>query len=202
MTIGTLDDLFSDGLKDIYYAEKQILRTLGQLMKKAQSERLRQALESHRRETEQHVGRLEQVMALVDEKPRGKKCPGIEGILKEGSTTVEEIDEKAVRDAAIVSAAQAVEHYEISRYGTLIAWARHLGHDEAVGLLEETLVEEKAADEKLSELADSEVNHEACAASGKSVEAEAEDEEGGETSTRRRMARSGKSPGMRDRSAR
>lgn len=193
MAIASLDDLFSDGLKDIYYAEKQIVRSLGQLMKKAQSDKLREALESHRQETEQQVGRLEQVMELIDEKPRGKKCPGIEGILTEGKETIDEIEEEAVRDAAIVSAAQAVEHYEISRYGTLIAWARHLGHEEAAGLLEETLEEEKAADEKLTELAQSEVNEEASSATEGEEEDEdsADDEEQDEETTapKRRTAR-------------
>lgn len=172
MAIGTLEDLFVSGLRDIYYAEKQIMKTLGQHARKAQSDRLRDALEKHRDETETQVGRLEQVMEMLEQKPRAKKCAGIEGILAEAKEQMEEIDDEEVRDAALIGAAQAVEHYEISRYGTLIAWARHLGHEDAAGLLEESLSEEKATDEVLTELAESEVNADAGA-----MEEDEEDED-------------------------
>jgi ferritin-like metal-binding protein YciE len=186
MAIGTLEDLFVSGLRDIYYAEKQIVKTLGQHMKKAQSDRLREALEKHRGETETQIGRLEQVMEMLDQKPRAKKCPGIEGILAEAKEHLEEIDDEDVRDAALIGAAQAVEHYEISRYGTLIAWARHLGHEDAAEMLEETLSEEKATDELMTELAETEINIEAADEAAEDDEEEDMDEEEEEAPTRSR----------------
>lgn len=177
MPVASLDDLFRDGLRDIYYAEKQIMKSLGQLSKKVQSDKVREAMENHRRETQQQVQRIEQVMEMIESKPRAKKCAGIDGILSEGNKQIDEIDDEMVRDAAIVGSAQAIEHYEIARYGTLIAWAQQLGHEQAAELLEETLTEEKASDELLSQLAEAEVNAAANSATSESEEDEAEDGE-------------------------
>lgn len=185
MAIQSLDDLFHDGLRDIYYAEKQIIRTLSQIGKKVDSDELREALDNHRQESETQVQRLEQVFQMIEERPRAKKCPGIEGIIAEGKETMEEIEDEQVRDAAIVGAAQAIEHYEITRYGTLIAWARKLGHEKAAELLSETLEEEKATDSLLTELAESMVNQEAGEDEEMEEDEEQEDEEQ-PTATRRK----------------
>lgn len=160
-SITSLDDLFHEGLKDIYYAEKQILRALGQMSKKAGTDELREAFETHRGESEKQIERLEQVFEMIEQKPRAKKCPAIEGILAEGKEHMEEIEDENVRDAAILGDAQSVEHYEITRYGTLIAWARKLGNEKAADLLVESLEEEKKTDQLLTELAESMVNEEA-----------------------------------------
>jgi ferritin-like metal-binding protein YciE len=157
----TLNELFEEGLKDIYYAEKAILKALPKMAKKASSEELAEAFNTHVEETEGQVQRLEQVFELIEAKPKGKKCPAIDGIIEEGEEVMKEAEDDTVRDAGMVAAAQAVEHYEIARYGTLAAWARKLGMDDAAELLEETLEEEKATDEKLTELAESEINIEA-----------------------------------------
>jgi len=157
----TLADLFEDTLRDIYYAEKHILKALPKMAKKAGSENLAAAFEKHKGETEKQVARLEKVFKLIDKTPRGKKCDAIEGILAEAEELMKEAKTDTVRDAAMVGAAQAVEHYEISRYGTLIAWATKLGMDDATRILAETLEEEKATDKALSELAESEINLEA-----------------------------------------
>jgi ferritin-like metal-binding protein YciE len=154
----TLNELFEETLKDIYYAEKQILKALPKMAKKASSEDLSAAFEKHRGETEAQVERLEQVFQIIGKSARGKKCPAIEGIIAEAEELMKEAESDTVRDAAMVGAAQAVEHYEIARYGTLIAWGNKLGLEDAVELLEETLEEEKATDESLSELAESEIN--------------------------------------------
>jgi len=159
-----LDDLFHDTLKDIYFAEKKILSVLPKMMKAAQSGDLKAAFEKHRGETEGHVDRLEQVFAIIEQKPQGKTCAAIVGITDEGSEIMEEYKGSPALDAGLLAAAQAVEHYEISRYGTLRTWAEALGLDDAVSLLEETLEEEKATDEALTELAESAVNQEAEAA--------------------------------------
>jgi ferritin-like metal-binding protein YciE len=160
----TLDDLFRDSLKDIYFAEKKILTALPKMAKAAQSEDLAAAFEKHQQETEGQVQRLEQVFALIEETPRGKNCPAILGIIEEGKEVMDEYKDSAALDAGLLSAAQSVEHYEISRYGTLIAWANELGLGDAVPLLEATLGEEKATDEALTQLAESVVNQEAEAA--------------------------------------
>ena len=157
----SLADLFEDTLKDIYFAEKQIVKALPKMAKKASSEDLSDAFNTHLEETIVHVERLEQVFKLIDKAPRGKKCEAILGIIKEAEELMEEAETDTVRDAAMVGAAQAVEHYEISRYGTLKAWASKLGREDAAELLDETLREEKATDEKLSELAELEINVEA-----------------------------------------
>ena len=160
----TLDDLFHDTLKDIYYAEKKILAALPKMMKAAQSSELKAAFEKHRGETEGQVERLEQVFAIIEKKPQGKTCAAIVGITEEGAEIMEEYKGSPALDAGLLAAAQAVEHYEISRYGTLRTWAGELGLDEAVALLEETLEEEKATDEALTQLAESVVNQKAEAA--------------------------------------
>jgi len=159
-----LDDLFHDTLKDIYYAEKKILATLPKMAKAAQSEELRAAFEKHETETEEQIGRLEQVFAAIDKKPQGKTCDAIVGITEEGAEIMKEYKGSPALDAGLLAAAQAVEHYEISRYGTLIAWAEELGLEDAVSLLEETLEEEKATDEALTEIAKSAINQQAEAA--------------------------------------
>src|SRR3954452_18210218 len=149
----TLDDLFRDTLKDIYYAEKKILATLSKMAEAAQSEELRAAFEKHKAETEEQIGRLEQVFAAIDKKPQGKTCDAIVGITDEGAEIMKEYKGSPALDAGLLAAAQTVEHYEISRYGTLIAWAEELGLEDAVSLLQETLEEEKTTDETLTDIA-------------------------------------------------
>jgi ferritin-like metal-binding protein YciE len=156
-----LNDLFLDTLKDIYYAEKQIYKSLPKMAKAANSDQLRQAFEKHHQETEGQIERLEQIFELIDKPARGKKCDAIEGILDEGKEIMDEYKSTPALDAGLLAAAQAVEHYEISRYGTLKAWATKLGNKEAVKLLDETLAEEKKTDDILSKIAVSAVNAEA-----------------------------------------
>ena len=156
----TLDDLFHDTLKDIYYAEKKILVTLPKMAKAAQSEELRAAFEKHQSETEEQIGRLEQVFAAIDKKPQGKTCDAIVGITEEGAEIMKEYKGSPALDAGLLAAAQAVEHYEISRYGTLRTWAQELGLDDAAKLLQETLDEEEATDQALTEIAETVVNQE------------------------------------------
>ena len=160
----TLDDLFHDTLKDIYYAEKKILSTLPKMTKAAQSGELKAAFEKHRGETEKQVARLEKVFGMIDKKPQGKTCAAIVGITEEGAEIMEEYKGSPALDAGLLASAQAVEHYEITRYGTLRAWAEELGLDDAVALLQETLDEEEATDEALTSLAESVVNQRAEAA--------------------------------------
>lgn len=157
----TLNELFEETVRDIYYAEKKILKALPKMAKKASSEDLSAAFESHLEETEGQVERLEQIFELLGKSPRGKTCPAIDGIIEEAEEVMKEAETDTVRDAAMLSAAQAVEHYEISRYGTLKSWAEKLGMTAAVKLLDKTLQQEKATDVKLSELAESEINVEA-----------------------------------------
>src|ERR1700726_3468289 len=159
-----LDELFHDTLKDIYFAEKKILTTLPKMAKAAQSPDLKKAFEKHRGETEGHVARLEKVFGAIDKKPQGKTCAAIVGITDEGAEIMKEYKGSPALDAGLLAAAQAVEHYEISRYGTLIAWAEELGLDDAVTLLEETLEEEKATDKALTEIAKTAINQQAEAA--------------------------------------
>jgi ferritin-like metal-binding protein YciE len=160
----TLDDLFHDTLKDIYYAEKKILTALPKMAKAAQAGDLRAAFQKHQRETEGQVQRLEKVFQLIEEPAKGKKCAAIEGIIEEGQEIMAEYKSSPALDAGLLAAAQAVEHYEISRYGTLKAWAEKLGLQQAVKLLDQTLTEEKKTDEALTELAEAAVNQEAEAA--------------------------------------
>jgi ferritin-like metal-binding protein YciE len=157
----TLQDLFHDTLKDIYFAEKKILGALPKMAKAANSDALRAAFGKHEAETEKQVDRLEQVFKLLGESPKGKTCDAIMGILDEGKEVMDEYKGMPALDAGLLAAAQAVEHYEISRYGTLRTWASELGLDQAVTLLDATLTEEKNTDQALSKLAESEVNHHA-----------------------------------------
>jgi ferritin-like metal-binding protein YciE len=159
-----LDELFHDTLKDIYFAEKKILSTLPKMAKAAQNEELKAAFEKHRGETEGQVERLEQVFAIIEKKPQGKTCAAIVGITDEGAEIMEEYKGSPALDAGLLAAAQAVEHYEISRYGTLKAWAQELGLDDAAELLQETLDEKEATDEALTEIAKSAINQQAEAA--------------------------------------
>jgi ferritin-like metal-binding protein YciE len=159
-----LDELFHDTLKDIYFAEKKILSTLPKMEKAAQDDQLKKAFAKHRTETEGHVERLEQVFAAIDKKPQGKTCAAIVGITEEGAEIMKEYKGSPALDAGLLAAAQAVEHYEISRYGTLKTWAMELGHNDAARLLDQTLQEEKKTDAALTEIAVSVVNQEAEAA--------------------------------------
>jgi ferritin-like metal-binding protein YciE len=156
-----LDELFHDTLKDIYFAEKKILAALPKMAKAAQSEELRAAFTKHHGETEGHVERLEQVFGMIDKKPQGKTCEAILGLLGEGEEILKEYKGSPALDSGLLAGAQAVEHYEISRYGTLRTWAEELGLDQAAKLLDATLEEEKATDEALTEIAESVVNHDA-----------------------------------------
>ena len=156
-----LDELFHDTLKDIYYAEKKILSALPKMAKAAQNDDLTAAFEKHHGETEGQISRLEQVFELIEEKPQGKKCAAIDGILEEGQEIIKEYKGSPALDAGLLAAAQAVEHYEITRYGTLIAWAKELGRNDCAELLRQNLEEEKAADKKLTAIAESRVNRKA-----------------------------------------
>lgn len=151
--IRTMDDLFLHGLQDIYYAEQQITKALPNMIGKATNADLTKGLSMHLEETRQQIARLDQVFRKLGQSPKGATCPAIDGLIKEADDVAGEIADKEVLDAAIVGAAQAVEHYEIARYGTLIAWAESLGHDDVVRFLTTNLNEEKAADAKLSTVA-------------------------------------------------
>jgi len=154
----TLDDLFLDTLKDIYFAEKQILKALPKMARAAQSEEGKAGFLQHRDETQGHVERLEQVFELIGKPARGKTCEAIQGIIAEGEEIMEEFKGSPALDAGLISSAQAVEHYEMARYGTLIAWAGQLGLKDAVPLLQATLAEEEATDKKLTDLAKTQAN--------------------------------------------
>jgi ferritin-like metal-binding protein YciE len=159
-----LDDLFLDTLKDIYFAEKKILTALPKMAKAAQSADLKAAFEKHEGETEGHVARLEQVFKALGQPPKGKTCDAIVGIIDEGKEIMEEYEDTPALDAGLLAAAQAVEHYEISRYGTLKTWAAELGHTDVVKLLDATLGEERKTNDALTQLAENEVNQHAQAA--------------------------------------
>ena len=159
-----LQELFHETLKDIYFAEKKILGALPKMAKAAQSEQLRAAFEKHKAQTEEHVARLERVFEEIDASPRGKTCDAIMGIIEEGQEVMKEFKGMPALDAGLLAAAQAVEHYEIARYGTLKTWASELGLDKAVKLLDQTLGEEKETDELLTRLAKAGVNQHAQAA--------------------------------------
>jgi len=169
---GSLHDAFLDELRDAYDAEKQLTKALPKMAKAASAPELRDAFETHLEETRGQVQRLEEVFATLGEKVRGKHCDGIAGIIEEGKHAMEEDFDEATMDACLIAGGQRAEHYEMAAYGTLIAWARALGHDEAVGLLEETLNEEKAADEKLSSLAEDGINQDAADAAAPAQEDE------------------------------
>lgn len=156
--IKTLDDLFVHQLRDIYYAEKQIVQALPDMIEKAKDPGLKQGFEAHLGETKNHVKRLEQVFKMHGVEAKGVECPAIDGIIEEADEIAGEVDDKKVLEAALIAAAQAVEHYEITRYGTLIAWAKQLGRPDCASVLQENLEEEKAADSKLTSLAERSVN--------------------------------------------
>jgi ferritin-like metal-binding protein YciE len=154
----SMDDLFHAVLQDVYYAEKQLTRALKKMAKNSSDEELATAFTNHIEETEGHIERLDQVFEMIDKKPRGKKCDAILGIIAEGEEVIEEAKEDHVLDAGLISAGQAAEHYEIARYGTLVAWARQLGKPQAARLLQQTLDEEKKADALLTRIAEAQVN--------------------------------------------
>lgn len=156
--IKSLDDLFVHTLRDIYYAEKQITKALPEMIDKATDPTLKQGFQKHLKETEGHIKRLEQVFELHGEKAKAVNCPAIDGIIEETEEIAGDIDDKQVMDAALIAAAQAVEHYEITRYGTLVAWATELGRSDCAALLKQNLAEEKATDKKLSDMAERRVN--------------------------------------------
>ena len=157
----TLNDLFLHTLKDVFYAEKQILKALPKMAKKAESDELRQAFEHHVKETEGQVQRLEQVFELCGVKAAGKTCPAIKGIIEEGEESMKEAKDPDVLDAGMIADAQAVEHYEIARYGTMIAWANQLGMSDAANLLQQNLDQEYGADRLLTDLAEGRLNRQA-----------------------------------------
>ena len=158
---GTLHDAFIDELRDAYDAEKQLLKALPKLAKAASSPELQQAFLTHRDETQGQISKLEEVFASLDEKVRGKHCDGIAGIIEEGKAIMEEDFDEAAMDASLIAAGQRAEHYEMAAYGTLVAWAQAMGHSQAAKLLQQTLDEEKAADKKLSGLAEGGINQSA-----------------------------------------
>jgi ferritin-like metal-binding protein YciE len=158
---GTLHEAFIEELRDAYDAEKQLIKALPKMAKAAASTDLRTAFETHLEETRGHVERLEQVFESLDEKPRGKHCEGMAGIIEEGKSTMEEEFDEATMDACLIASGQRAEHYEMAAYGTLVAWAQSMGHTEATNLLQEILDEEKATDKKLSTLAEGGINQEA-----------------------------------------
>ncbi len=161
MTTKTMENLFYDGLKDIYYAEKKIVKALPKMAKGAQSKELAQAFEKHQQETEVQIERLEQVFEILGKRAQGKTCPAIDGIIEEGEEILEEFKDSPALDAGLIAAAQAVEHYEIARYGTLKRWAQVMGMDDAADILDETLSEESMTDDALTELADGMANEKA-----------------------------------------
>jgi ferritin-like metal-binding protein YciE len=162
-SIKSMDDLFVHTLQDVYYAEKQILKALPKMIEQAADPQLKQAFQSHLAETEGHVKRVEEVFRMHGHEPRGASCPAIDGIIKEANEVIGEIEDKEVCDAAMLAAAQAVEHYEITRYGTLIAWAKQLGRNDCANVLHKNLEEEKATDDKLTKLAEAKINRKAAA---------------------------------------
>jgi ferritin-like metal-binding protein YciE len=192
---GTLHDAFIDELRDTYDAEKQLTKALAKLAKAASSPELREAFETHLEETQGQIERLEQVFESLDERARGKHCDGIAGIIEEGKSIMEEDFDETTMDACLIAAGQRAEHYEMAAYGTLIAWANAMGHAEAVELLKQTLEEEKAADEKLSSLAEGGINESAAKGAheeGEEGEQDNEEEEpvgAGANATKRSSAR-------------
>ena len=159
--IKSMEDLFLHTLQDVYYAENQIVKSLPKMIEKATNRELASGLRTHLAETEHQVSRLEQVFKALGESPKGTDCAAMDGLIKEADDVAGEVDDKKVLDAAIIGSAQAIEHYEISRYGTLIAWAEELGHDNVIRFLKANLIEEKAADKKLNALAEAKLNRKA-----------------------------------------
>jgi len=198
---GTLHDAFIDELRDTYDAEKQLTKALPKLAKAATSPELREAFETHLEETQGQIERLERVFSGLDEKPRGKHCDGIAGIIEEGKAIMGEDFDDTTMDACLIAAGQRAEHYEMAAYGTLVAWAKAMGHDEAADLLQETLDEEKAADEKLSGLAEGGINQSAADAAHPENDNEDEDESEDEDSQPARgTVAARKAPAMRSKS--
>ena len=188
----TLKSLLIDELRDIYHAERQLVRALPKLAKAATSPDLREALESHLAETEEQVSRVEQAFAMLNEAAKTKTCAGMTGIVEEGSELIKESDKGAALDAGIIAGAQRAEHYEMAAYGSLMAWARALGHDDVAELLSASLEEEKAADKKLTELAEAGLNQAAASSSeSDNDEAENDDEEEDKPRSRRQPAMAG-----------
>jgi ferritin-like metal-binding protein YciE len=159
--IKSMDDLFVHTLRDIYYAEKQIEKALPEMIEKANDPALKQAFKAHLGETQNHVKRVEQVFKMHGVEVKGVDCPAIDGIIEEADDVAGEVDDKRVLDAALIASAQAVEHYEMTRYGTLIAWAKQLGRADCASVLQRNLDEEKGADQKLTQLAETNVNRKA-----------------------------------------
>jgi len=161
MALKSLDDLFVHTLKDVYFAENHLTKKLPVMAQKSWNGELKALFESHLEETRTHIARLKQVFEILGEKAEGERCPAIEGITTEAEELINQIDDKTTLDAALIASAQAVEHYEITRYGTLIAWAKELKHDDVAEILRETLAEEKGADSKLLRLAEDKLNKKA-----------------------------------------
>jgi len=159
--IKNMNDLFVHTLRDIYYAEKQIVKALPEMVDKSNDPQLKQGFQTHLRETENHVKRLEKVFDMIGQKAQGVDCPAIDGIIEEANDVAGEVEKKPVLDAALIAAAQAVEHYEMTRYGTLISWAKQLGRNDCATLLQQTLDKEKATDKKLTTMAEAGVNRKA-----------------------------------------
>jgi len=193
----SLEDLLQDELKDIYDAEKQLTKALPKLAKKASNEELRQAIEQHLQETQGHMERLEQVFDMLGLPARGKKCEGMQHLISEGNDMIGDAEEEGTRDAVMIAAAQKVEHYEMAAYGTLRTWANLLGNKDAASIFEEILDEEKAADAKLTEIAESFVNAQAASEGD-----EQEDEEAPAARTRRSSARGSSRQAAADRGGR
>jgi ferritin-like metal-binding protein YciE len=190
----TLHEAFVHEIRDIYDGERQITKALPKMIKKATSEELRSALEEHLEQTQGQIQRLEQVFASLDESVRGKRCEGVAGLVEEAKAIMEEDMDDAAMDAALIGAGQKVEHYEMATYGTLVAWARAMGHEEAAELLQQTLDEEKAADEKLNSIAEGGLNQEAADMAHPEEEEDEEEEEDDDTSSQsRRRTSSGRS---------
>jgi ferritin-like metal-binding protein YciE len=161
MKIANLEDLFVHTLEDVYYAENKLVKTLPKMAKNSDSPALAKAFMGHLEETKEHVARLDQVFKTLGRKSKAVECPAIKGILEEGEELMSEVKDADTRDAAMIAAGQAAEHYEITRYGTLISWAKLLGHKDVADILDKTLKEEYAADGKLTKLAESRLNKEA-----------------------------------------
>jgi ferritin-like metal-binding protein YciE len=195
---GTLHDAFLDELRDLYDAEKQLTKALPKLAKAATSELLREAFEAHLQETIGHVERLEQVFDSLDAKAQSKHCDGIAGIIDEGKSIMDEDFDDVTMDACLIAAGQRAEHYEMAAYGTLVAWARGMGHEDAADLLQATLAEEKAADEKLTSLAEGGINQQAAQV----AHPDGADEEDEEQPTKTRGGRSGAGAAVAKRPAR
>lgn len=193
----SMNDLFLQSLQDIYYAEKQGLRGLQKLAKAVESQELKDALLSHREQSQHQVERLEQVFEQLGKRPRGKTCQAMNGLMEEGEEEIEEGEQGPVLDAALTAAAQSIEHYEIARYGSMVAWAKALGMGEAVELLQQTLDEEKQSDSQLSEIAERALNQQAAEEGGEDEERGEDEGEGAEEKESKTKAKSRPKPKAR-----